>query len=109
MFHSADIKCEVCGHVMMPAPGFDNDKEEYEVCVECMIAIEFAKEQKNYLQFFALQQAIDKALKAGISKRKLADEFECAYSTIDRYIAGTAQPMPRVCKYMTDLINKMVT
>jgi DNA-directed RNA polymerase subunit RPC12/RpoP len=109
MFHSADIKCEVCGHIMMPAPGFDNATEGYDVCIECKKAIEFAKEQRNYQYFFSLQQAIDKALKFGITKRQLADEFECAYSTIDRYIAGTAKPMPGVCKYMINTINKMVT
>ena len=39
------------------------------------------------------------------ARRKLAQYFEVAESTIDRMAAGTANPHPRAQKYILDFIN----
>lgn len=108
MFHSVDIKCEICGCVMMASPCFDNDKEEFKICSDCEKAVKDATEQRKYLNFFKLQQTIKKAEAAGISHRQMADTVECAVSTIDRYLRGVSQPMPRVCIHMTKMIEDLI-
>jgi len=50
MFAESSIKCEICGHRMGSSPGFDNDKEYFDICVECEAAVKAAKEQRKYLQ-----------------------------------------------------------
>lgn len=46
------------------------------------------------------QAVVASALKRGIDARTIADMFECAVSTVERWADGRARPTPRVMAFV---------
>lgn len=107
------IDCDVCGKVLNSfgccvSPSDLAEIEKNHLCDDCQKAVTAAREQRDYLNFFKLQETIKKAEAVGITHRQMADEFECAISTIDRYLRGVSKPMPRVCVFMVKQLESMI-
>jgi len=107
------VSCDVCGKILnsfgccvSPADLAAADKGG--LCNDCSKAVSDAKEQRNNLNFYRLQQVIKQAIQSGITTRQISDKLETMHSTIERYIQGVAKPRPHTCAAMIKIVEEMI-